>query len=716
MNRDNTKYSSFWLKDDLFDDVDDGLNVVESKHSNLMALASYKKSIGNFVNIVTNQNIPVTFDVRGGDSYTDGNSVVISSKMGDKEFDSTVGLALHEGSHIKLTDFNTLSVINNSIEVVVGSDYITHLMEKHSKDEWETKEYVRGIVKNLLNVIEDRRIDYYIYSTSPGYKGYYHAMYDKYFNSKIIDKGLKSSEYRELDWESYMFRIINITNENRDLDALPKLREVWNMMDLKNIQRLTTTDQCLILAGDIFKVIEDSLPAEQKPIESPNQQNGGDGENDDEQSEGNGTGGGGDNSETNGTDNSEGNGGESKDGSNGTDDSKGDAEGDDVKKGSKGGYNPNGAGGSGNDSQITDTKVTEGDGSLSDRQKKQLDNAIKKQQDFQNGDIKKKKVSKGESKKLDTLVKSGIEEKLAGKDYQSGRYYRTDKQTPVMVVRNYTKQLVDSDMISMLSTYSWGVERNEEAVQKGIVLGTVLGKKLKLRSEERSLVTPRMKNGKISGRLLHELGMGNVQIFDQTIINKHNPALVHISIDASSSMGGSKWTQTQTSAVAIAKAASMTSNLDVVISYRSIQHDHNLCQPLMLIAYDSRKDKFSKVQQLFKYLNPCGTTPEGLCFETVLDDIIKTNKGVDSYFINFSDGWPGFSNRDIDYGGHAAVEHTANQVKKIQQAGVKVLSYFVYDGYEGGIDNFKKMYGKSATSVDCTNLMALTKTLNKLFQ
>lgn len=681
-----------------------------------MALASYKKSIGNFVNIVTNQNIPVTFDVRGGDSYTDGNSVVISSKMDDKEFDSTVGLALHEGSHIKLTDFNTLSVINNSIEVVVGSDYITHLMEKHSKDEWETKEYVKGIVKNLLNVIEDRRIDYYIYSTSPGYKGYYHAMYDKYFNSKIIDKGLKSSEYRELDWESYMFRIINITNENRDLDALPKLREVWNMMDLKNIQRLTNTDQCLVLAGDIFKVIEDSLPAEQKPIESPNQQNGGDGENDDDQSEGNGTGGGGDSSDTNGTDNSKGNGGESKDGSNGTDDSKGDAEGDDVKKGSKGGYNPNGAGGSGNDSQITDTKVTEGNGSLSDRQKKQLDNAIKKQQDFQNGDIKKKKVSKGESKKLDTLVKSGIEEKLAGKDYQSGRYYRNDKQTPVMVVKNYTKQLVDSDMISMLSTYSWGVERNEEAVQKGIVLGTVLGKKLKLRSEERSLVTPRMKNGKISGRLLHELGMGNVQIFDQTIINKHNPALVHISIDASSSMGGGKWKQTQTSAVAIAKAASMTSNLDVVISYRSIQHDHNLCQPLMLIAYDSRKDKFSKVQQLFKYLNPCGTTPEGLCFETVLDDIIKTNKGVDSYFINFSDGWPGFSNRDIDYGGTAAVEHTANQVKKIQQAGVKVLSYFVYEGYEGGIDNFKKMYGKSATSVDCTNLMALTKTLNKLFQ
>ena len=122
----------------------------------------------------------------------------------------------------------------------------------------------------------------------------------------------------------------------------------------------------------------------------------------------------------------------------------------------------------------------------------------------------------------------------------------------------------------------------------------------------------------------------------------------------------------------------------------------------MLIAYDSRKDKFSKVQQLFKYLNPCGTTPEGLCFETVLDDIIKTNKGVDSYFINFSDGWK-VSLTEISI----MVDTQLFNIRLIKKKSnsVKVLSYFVYDGYEGGIDNFKEMYGKSATSVDCTNLM-----------
>ena len=243
----------------------------------------------------------------------------------------------------------------------------------------------------------------------------------------------------------------------------------------------------------------------------------------------------------------------------------------------------------------------------------------------------------------------------------------------------------------------------------------MLGKRLKVRSEERSLTTPRMKNGKISGRLLHELGMGNVQIFDQTVVNKHKPALIHISIDASSSMGGSKWTNSQTAAVAIAKAASMTSNLDVVISYRAIQS--NPTQPLMLIAYDSRKDKFSKINQLFKYLNSTGTTPEGLCFESILDEIIKTNKGTDSYFINFSDGWPGFSNQDIEYSGEGAINHTAAQVKKMRMAGVKVLSYFIEEGrYGGAMENFKRMYGKSAEAIDVTSLIPLTRTLNKMFE
>ena len=43
MNRDNTKYSSYWLRDGLFDDDDSlDLNPIESKHSNLMSNASIR--------------------------------------------------------------------------------------------------------------------------------------------------------------------------------------------------------------------------------------------------------------------------------------------------------------------------------------------------------------------------------------------------------------------------------------------------------------------------------------------------------------------------------------------------------------------------------------------------------------------------------------------------------------------------------------------------
>jgi hypothetical protein len=220
--RDNTKYSSYWLKDDLFDDDTDISSPTETKHSNLIALASYKRAISNFVNIVTGENIKVIFNQRGDNSYTDGKTVTISAKMDDKDFDPTVGLALHEGSHIKLTDFSSLDKIRSyDFPQPLTYDYLSQLEDKHQMSYDGVRNWVSGVVKDLLNVIEDRRIDYYIYSTSPGYKGYYHSMYDKYFNANIIDKGLQSSEYRENDWESYMFRIINITNANRDLDALP---------------------------------------------------------------------------------------------------------------------------------------------------------------------------------------------------------------------------------------------------------------------------------------------------------------------------------------------------------------------------------------------------------------------------------------------------------------------------------------------------------------
>ena len=93
----------------------------------------------------------------------------------------------------------------------------------------------------------------------------------------------------------------------------------------------------------------------------------------------------------------------------------------------------------------------------------------------------------------------------------------------------------------------------------------------------------------------------------------------------------------------------------------------------MLIAYDSRVDKISKVRNLFHLLSANGTTPEGLCFEAIMKEIEPASSDKDSYFLNFSDGMPMFGNDDIDYHHDTAIDHTKKMVDDIRNRGVKLL-------------------------------------------
>jgi hypothetical protein len=702
-----SSYSSFWMDKSLFEDGFDGVDsvsAIERKSSDIMKLVSYKRSIANFVSIVTGQSIPVRFEEKG-DSYTDGKSVVISAKMDGSDFDSTVGLALHEGSHIKLTDFSTLHRLIRDNYLPSSVD-VQYLKQKYGvTEDYQLAGYILDNLKSLLNYVEDRRIDNFVFTTAPGYRGYYQSMYEKYFNAPIIDKGLESSEYRSEDWDSYLFRIINLTNPKRDLTALNGLQEIWNIIDLRNISRLKTSWEALEVAGQILMVIEKNTPAPQ-PGQSQSSADGDsdesmDGENGQAEMSGNM-----DETATSPSQGMKGSGaGEAMKSDN---DSDGDADGESDSKESgvpTGGSNPHGAGGN-------------LDG-LSEKQRQQLRKAIEKQKEFQDGDVKKTKLNKSDAKKVESLDAADIQTEVTGKGMNQGWYGQMKSAgTETYVINNMTKGLIESGLVGMLSNSTWLINRQEETIKKGIALGTLLGKKLKTRNEERSLVTPRMKSGRLSGRMIHEIGFGNFDIFERTMVNQVNPALIHITIDASSSMSGSKWDNTQVAAVAIAKAASMTQNMDVVISYRAIYNNRNgKYQPLVLIAYDSRKDKFSKIQQLFKHITYDGTTPEGLCFEAIMKELVRVKKGTDTYFVNFSDGYPGFDNHDINYCGDTAVNHTAEQVKKIRSYGVNVLSYFISDGYSGsGNDQFRKMYGKDAEFINVTQVSELAKTLNSKFQ
>jgi hypothetical protein len=151
-------HSSYWLQDwDDDDTILDTLNDDERKSHDLYKLSAAKRAISNFVNIVTNQQIPVKFSTRGN-SYTDGKEVVIGANVVEpKDFDIAVGLALHEGSHIKLSDFRLLQ----NIYSLVPTSIVDESIKKGVLDSIT-------IIKNLWNYVEDRRIDRYVFDSAPG--------------------------------------------------------------------------------------------------------------------------------------------------------------------------------------------------------------------------------------------------------------------------------------------------------------------------------------------------------------------------------------------------------------------------------------------------------------------------------------------------------------------------------------------------------------------
>jgi|TARA_R110001592_G_scaffold37644_4_gene125384 hypothetical protein len=688
----SNNYSSFWLGDDwdnngsLFDDED-----VKPK-TDLIALSSYRRAIANFVNIVTQKDIPVTFK-SSGDSYTDGKKVVISSKLDDKLFDSSVGLALHEGSHIKLSNFDFLKGLEQSIP----EEYFNRGEVKgYSKGD------IKGHIKNLLNYVEDRRIDYYVFSSSPGYKGYYHSMYDKYFHSKIIDKALGTDEYTEESVDSYMFRIINLTNKNTDLTKLSGLKEIYTTIDFKNISRLDSTESSFNIACEIYHIILKNLPDASKTTD----ENGNESYESAEDS---------------------GNGGESVSPDSPISDEQFESLLESIENGEMGDSDESGNGvgvnvdGKGEKPSDTDTS-NESQDLLSPQQKKQLENAIKKQNKFMDGEVTKKNVTKKEKKDLDTIESSGMSYVEVGEDAGYNK-----SKTKCIVVKNLTKKLCESDSIGMISKWkgdrydSEDSYRRDTYIEDGIRLGTILGRKLQVRGESRETKWTRLDSGRIDKRLISELGFGNDRVFSTSFTESYSDAFLHISVDASGSMGGDKWTNTMKSVVAITKAIDMINNVDVVVSFRSTQSDgrgrSSSYKPIILIAYDSRVDNFIKVKNLFKYITYNGTTPEGLCYEAILNEIVPTTTDRDSYFLNYSDGMPMFGNDEIDYHGSTAVSHTKKMVKEIRSRGIKVMSYFVGSGYgeDRYMGDFKKMYGKDSEFVDITSVMSISKTMNKKF-
>lgn len=677
-------YSSFWMDDD-----NDYYTSSNSKFAGMgstkrsasddivkvIKLASYQRAIANFVKILTKKNIPVIF--KGDTSYTDFESVVLSTDIKDNNFDVSVGLALHEGSHIILTDPKYLPKMHDdrSFKYSYHTGY------------WE-------VWKNMVNWIEDRRIDNFIFKTSPGYKAYYHKMYDHYWNDKSITKGLLSSDYRDPnDINAWFFRIVNSLNPASQPNALPRLAEILQLIDTPRISRLTSVQE----VGDIAtKVVDIMLEAAQDAKDKKEQK-------------------------------------EAQQGATGP-------------KGS--GAPMQSTGGEGTDSE---EELSQGEGELTGSEALQVSSAMRKQKDFLDGKINKKSGTKSLTNKLRDMSKTNVEVQNVGggnvPDVNCLIYDLTgdekvsrlaDVKLKINELRNnnnltYAQRnelgldSLQQESYSITNTLpdGFGSYRGfEECVQKGTDMGALLGKKLQVRNEVRELVHNRMRTGHIDNKRLASAGYGIESIFKQVHMDQYKRANLHISLDGSGSMSGEKWSNTVIMTMAIAKAATYVQNLDIQVSIRVTNSSGRVTVPVVVNCYDSRKNHLKQLKDIFNSFAPNSMTPEGLCFDAMIRrNMMVTGGGdLDSYFLNISDGQPGGVN---GYEGVAAQMHTQKQVNILRKDYNMSILGFYMNNQKDFINTtwgqreftaFQTMYGvKDSKVVEANDAMGIAKALNEKF-
>jgi len=754
-------HSRYWLgtfaDNDSVDLASKGLSTSE-----IIRLASIKNAISNFVRIVTKRPIPVKFN-SGQDSYTDGNMVVISATTKEKTFDAVVGLALHESTHCVWREFPDFLqqyanynnyMIPQSLKDKCGDVNIT----SESRGKLEVSQLAM-MLKNLMNTFEDRRIDWWLYRTAPGYRPYYEALYKQYWHSTQIDYALQQGKWNTPTVESYLNLLINMTNPWFDTRALPDLDLMYGMIDVDHINRfdgdsgykyvdrqhggsntvydLDKMPKIFQLAVKVMSVILDNClpmpdaektqacPAPEQETDSTKEDNldlnknmmgsgAGPGMPDDDSEEsGDESGSGsGDGEDAGGDEDKKEDSSEGPDGENDSKDSKDSKESDESK-----------------DEQCKDKhgdKPPKKPGKLND---KRLENALKKQKQFLDGNVQKKKVTKKLDKQVSAVEQSGASEVEVSHDSE----YGGTTKTKVLVLRKFTQAILESGTFPFTPGMSlsrrgrlaneWEIRspgphwkpttdyHSEKAIEEGFRMGNILAHRLQIRNMKRVTRFTRRDRGNIERRRLHALGAGDVSVFFRDKTTKFSPVLAHMTLDASSSMCGEKWTRALSVGIAVAVAASKINNLDFVLSMRA-----GVGPPCMAIIYDSRVDKPMKIKQLFPYLTTIGNTPEGLCFAAIMDDLLKERHG-ERFFINLSDGQPWYNG----YTGQSAWKHTREQVNILRGSGLRILSYFISyrDDYRWGSDTskqgFEAMYGKDAQFIDVQRITTLARTLNRLF-
>ena len=684
--------SNYWLKDSIFEKkqsqfFDEPETMEKESKYDHFQLAQYQRAISNFVRIMTGRNDIVVKYNSKGENYTDGKTIAISPNIKEKEFDTAVGLALHEASHILHSDFEMLKTV----------------MEENRRNFTYT---VAERKKLFWNLVEDLYIDATTYRDAPGYRGYYASLYQRYFGDKKIEEGLWSQDYAVPTWDNYLFHLVNIRNPQRNLQALPGLQKIFTMIDLPNITRLSGgMDARLFLADALYNECEKYIDAVQEMMQQMGKGQQSDGAGQQGDGDGNGSG------EID------------YDQLNEMLEKMGDAMGDGNEGGEESGQ------GDGNkftasngvniQEEVESTNYVDMD-KLSDKAKTALDKMFNQQKDFVRGIPRKARLSKADQQKVDAYASVDIEKKVVGSNSVFSK-----KGLPLYIIKGVTESFVDS----VGSTYgirSWVSDHYKRNIEDGINRGKMLAKKLQLRNEERVLKTSRLDSGKIDKRLLHEIGFDNFDIFSKININAYKPSFIHISLDQSGSMGYELWNSAIQFAAMFATASKFINNIHLVITTRSTfsssgkrtSYSSTVDQvPYMMTIFDSKKDNINHIRKFFPRLQANSLTPEGLCFDGIMKETLRMAQNTDAYFINICDGEPylkfnGGSNGSFEYSGPDARKHSREQMRRMEAGGIKFITYFI--GNSRDFNSVKNCYGENSVHLErASEVHKIATTMNK---
>ena len=687
-------HSNYWLKGSIFDKKTSMFAEPEEQGSkyDYHALAQYQRAITNFVHILTaDPTIKVQYNSAGNNS-TDGRTINLSATMKEEDFDANVGLALHESSHILYTDF-TKSITEfqyPNVDKILPDETASKLRENDS----ETKQTILGRTfgwegykqnfKTILNIVEDLYIDAMTYSNAPGYRAYYKSLYHKYFGDDKISRGFWQPDMCQPTMDNYMFHLCNFRSPARNLKALPELETIWNLIDMRNIRRLSDQQDRIDLAYKVYSTMIGQIAEYQ--VNDSQQDTDGNDEGDGEQGDFGGE----------------------------------DGFGDSQSNGSVG-----------TNSQWTPPTPDADDNikPLSDKQIEQLRKLVEKQKDFINGQLTKSKLSKQDVSKVDAFASVDMNQNNVAKGFEDDHGRVHTNGIKVYTIKRLTEKFMQSDVSAPFGVYAhystWKTQQNAKEIEKAISLGKLLAKRLQIRNEERVDKSTRLRSGKIDKRLLHEIGFDNYEIFNKISINKYKDSYIHLSIDASGSMQGDKFNESVKLAAMFATASKLIRNLRVVVTARSTinqnyyGYSNNKSKsdmnetPYIVYLFDSKQDGIADIRRIFPRLYSTNTTPEGLTFEAIMNDIYKESTNTDAFFINLCDGQP-YMSKEISkynlfrYAGQPAQDHSRRQVDRMRSHGINVLTYFIGRKYD--FEDVLKCY-----KTNCHHL-ANAEELNKVVQ